>query len=312
MTANAIKSAMVSFILEHAGLDPSSLIGAVVTDWGKNYRLGASKYFVIEADEYKEKFLKYTPDIAAITNIEFDHPEYFKDFAALINAFKKFVSKLKRGSILIVGPDIDLKNANGETVVVSSPIDYELKMIGKFNKVNASIAAEVARKLSISDEKIKAALEKFNGLDRRFEFKGEAKGVMVFDDYAVHPTSILKTLEAARGKFPERKIWTVFQPHLFTRIKVLFNDFVSSFEDVPVDKIIIVDIFGARETSGDVSSYDLAQAVKNKKVKYIPSFEDAASYVTKEVSVGDIVISMGAGDIYKFPRVLLRKLGNIK
>jgi len=301
-------TAMVATILEKAGLDPTCLVGAIVNSWGTNYRVGKSKYFVIEADEYGDKFLQFSADIAAITNIEFDHPEYFKDLGEVRGAFEKFASATKKDSILITGPTIVIQNPNGKTIKAEAS-SFNLKLIGEFNKTNAAIAATIARQLGILEGTIKNALENFSGLARRFEFKGEQKGVAVFDDYAHHPTAILETTKAIREKFPNKKIWLVFQPHLFTRTKVLFNEFKEAFEKSPVDEIILVDIFGAREKdTGEVSSSDLAKSIVGKNVKYIPGMEEVAVYLTKETSAGDIVVSMGAGDIYKLSEILLRKL----
>ena len=302
-------TAMIAAILEEAGFDPSCLVGAVVNSWGRNYRVGKSKYFVVEADEYKERFLSYKPDAAAITNIEFDHPEYFKDFDQLKKAFEKFTTKLKKNSVLVVGPKVDLRNPGGATKTVDKPLNLDLKMIGKFNKMNAAVAASLASKLGVNENVINKTLEHFKGIARRFEFKGEEKGVLVFDDYAHHPTALKETLQAAREKFPDKKTWLVFQPHLFTRTKVLFDEFVSVFEKLPAEEVVLVDVFAAREKdTGEVSSEDLAKAVKSKKIKYIPDWRDAATYVVDKISVGDVVISMGAGDIYKFPEVFLSKL----
>jgi UDP-N-acetylmuramate--alanine ligase len=304
-------TAMVATILEKAGFDPSCLVGAVVNSWGKNYRVGGSKYFVVEVDEYKERFLSYKPDIAAITNVEFDHPEYFKDFEMVQEAFKKFVGKLKKGSVLVIGPNVDLQNPHGKIKKVTRPSSLNLRMIGEFNKMNAAVAASLASKLGVNESVINKALEGFKGIARRFEFKGEEKGVLVFDDYAHHPTAISETLKAAREKFPDKRIWLVFQPHLFTRTKVLFDEFVSAFEKLPADEIVLVDIFAAREKdSGGISSEDLGRSVKSKKIKYIPDWRDAATHVASKVLVGDVIISAGAGDIYKFADLLLSKLRN--
>lgn len=304
-------AAMVGAILEKAGLDPTVLVGALASNWGRNFRVGKSKYFVIEADEYGEKFLNFPADIGVITNIEFDHPEYFQDFGKVREAFEKFVANMKKDSLLIVGPAVDLENPHGRTARVAEAEDWQLKMIGSFNKLNAELAAAVARALLVEEDKIKDALESFNGLARRFEFKGEEKEVLVFDDYAHHPTAISETLKAAREKFPDRRLWVVFQPHLFTRTKVLFDQFVSVFENAPVDEVVLVDIFGAREKdTGEVSSADLARSIKNKEVKYLASWQEAADYLARQVSVGDVVTSMGAGDIYQFPQILLNKLSN--
>ena len=302
-------TAMVGTILEKAGFDPTCLVGGVVADWEKNYRVGGSKYFVIEADEYSEKLLRFKPSVAAITNIEFDHPEYFKDFGQLQEVFAKFVANLGKGSVLIVGPGVDLINQSGETVIVKGPVNFDLKMIGEFNKTNAAVAIAVTKAVGVDETQSKRILAQFNGLARRFEFIGEEKSVLVFDDYAHHPTAVSVTLKAARERFPDRKIWLVFQPHLFSRTRVLFNDFVDSFSNSTADEIILVDIFGSREKdTGEVSSADLVRTIGKEKAKYIPTLEEAATYLVKEVSVGDVVITMGAGDIYKLPRRLLEKL----
>ncbi|OGY24292.1 MAG: hypothetical protein A2172_00275 [Candidatus Woykebacteria bacterium RBG_13_40_15] len=301
-------TAMIATILEKAGLDPTCLVGAIVNSWGRNFRVGKSKYFVIEADEYGEKFLEFSADAAVITNIDFDHPEYFKNLGEVELAFEKFVKNTKEGSILMTGPGVNIQNPNGETLRVVSN-GFNLKLIGEFNKTNAALAASVARKLGISEETIKSALESFSGLVRRFEFKGEEKGVAVFDDYAHHPTAALETLKAVRERFPDKKIWLVFQPHLFTRTKALFGQFKEAFEKAPVDEIILVDIFAAREKdTGEINSGDLAKSIEGREVKYIPEIEEAAIYLVKEVSAGDLVVSMGAGGISKLSEILLKKL----
>ena len=302
-------TAMVGVILEKTGLDPTCLVGGVVADWEKNYRVGNSKYFVIEADEYSEKLLRFKPSVAAITNIEFDHPEYFKDFGRVQKVFAKFVANLEKDSVLIVGPGVGLINQSGETVVVKGPVIFDLKMIGEFNKTNAAVASAVAKAVGVGEAQSKQILTQFNGLARRFEFIGEEKNVLVFDDYAHHPTAVSVTLKAARERFPDRKIWLIFQPHLFSRTRVLFNDFIDSFSGSPIDQVIIIDIFGSREKdTGEVSSADLVREIGKEKAKYIPTREEAATYIVKEVSVGDVVITMGAGDIYKLPLRLLEKL----
>jgi UDP-N-acetylmuramate--alanine ligase len=302
-------TAMLGVILEKSGLDPTCLVGARVSDWDANFRVGKSKYLLVEADEYSEKLLKFSPNLAAITNIEFDHPEYFKDFNQMLETFKKFVSGLKKNSILVVGPGVALNNPNGETIQVSKPSDLNLKMIGEFNRINAAIATALAERLNIDEGVISKALENFKGVARRFEFKGEQKGVLIFDDYAHHPTAVSKTLKAARERFPDKKIWLVFQPHLFTRTKVLFDDFVAAFENIEADEVILVGIFAAREKdTGQLDSGDIAHAVKNRKIKYIPDFREAATHIANKISVGSVVVSMGAGDIYEFSPLLLEKL----
>ena len=303
-------AAMISAILEQNGFDPTCLLGVVVERWGTNYRVGKSKYFVIEADEYSEKFLNFPSDIGVVTNIDFDHPDYFKDLADLKASFAKFIGTFKDNSILIIDSSLSLNNPKGKTVK-SQPVSYDLKMIGRFNKMNAGLALEVGKQLGISEERIKAVLENFTGLKRRFEFKGEQNNILVFDDYAHHPTAVTATLVAAREKFPDSRLWVVFQPHLYSRTKLLFKEFVDAFEKVPVDKIILVDIYGAREKdTGAISSSDLTHSIKNKDVKYLPTLEEAAAFLAKEAFVGDVIITLGAGDIYKLPDLILKKITN--
>lgn len=302
-------TAMVSTILEKAGFDPTCLVGAKVNSWGRNYRIGKSNYFVLEADEYKEKFLVYYPNLAVITNIGYDHPDYYKNLESVKQAFTKFVNNLKTDSVLVVGPEVDLRNPNGQTRRLETIENFDLKLPGNHNRLNASLAAIAVRTLNVEEKIIKEALENFTGVARRFEFKGEEKGVLVFDDYAVHPNEIKATLEASREKFPEKTIWLIFQPHTFSRVKAFFADFVSSLEKAPLDKVLIVDIFAAREKNDNsISSLDLVKALKNKKAKYTPSFEEAATYIANHASSGSIVITMGAGDIYKLPDLILKKL----
>jgi UDP-N-acetylmuramate--alanine ligase len=302
-------SAMISVILERSGLDPTCLIGANLADWGKNYRVGESKYFVLEADEYSEKLLNFQPNIAVINNIEFDHPEYFKDEQAFREVFEKFVKQLPDSAILILGPSVKIQTQHAETKVAGFIDDLSIKMIGTFNQENASIAYLVGQTLGLEDSSIKKALSSFGGLARRFEFRGEEKGVVVFDDFAHHPTAVSVTLEAAREKFPQNRIWVVFQPHLFTRTKVFLDHFAETLSNSPADEIIVVDIYAAREKDREeISSQDVVKRIKNKHAVYIPSWQEAATFLVGKVFAGDVVITMGAGDMHKLSGVLLTKL----
>lgn len=285
-------TAMIGLILEEAGLDPTVEVGAIVSLWERNFRWGRGKYFVCEADEFHDNFLNYHPDIAIITNIEMDHPEYFKNLAAVKRSFAKFADNLKVGGFLVDQAKL--------------PMDLKLQIPGDFNRRNAALAWEVAARLGVDDKIIRQTLEEFTGLGRRFEFKGEAFGARIYDDYAHHPTAIKVTLEAARQKFPSQKIWLVFQPHMFSRTKYLFDDFVKVFREAAVDKIIICDIFPAREKdTGLVSSRDLVLAIGKKNVEYSGRFEEAVRYLTQNIKRGDVVVNMGAGDIYRLSPILL-------
>jgi len=159
--------------------------------------------------------------------------------------------------------------------------------------------------------KIRESLSKFGGISRRFEFKGEEKGIKVFDDYGHHPTAIKATVKAAKEKFPEKRIWLVYQPHMFSRTKHLFNEFVEVFQSLDIHEIVLVDIFAARqENKENISSRNIVETVTRDNVKYIGSFEETAYYLVKNVFAGDVVIVMGAGDVYKLSSLFLEKLRN--
>ena len=302
-------TSMIGVAMEKAGLDPTCLVGAVVMDWGRNYRVGKSKYFVLEADEYSEKLLRFRPNIGVITNIEFDHPEMFEDLDEIKKLFSKFANCLKEDSSLIVGPKVEVKNPHGKTFQVLEPVSYEIKMLGSFNKLNTAIAVKVLQELQIEEQKITDSLQNFNGVSRRFEFIGEEKGVLVFDDYAHHPTAIKETVHETRIKFPNKKIWVVYQPHLFSRTKALFGEFVKVFKESEADTTILVDIFEARETDNqEISSQDIVKAIGLETVKYMTSLEEAANFLVTRVSGGDMILTVGAGDIYTLAGRILEKL----
>ncbi len=312
-------TAMIGQILEDAGLDPTVYVGTLVNKWGRNYRAGKSKYFVIEADEYEDKFLNYHPNIGVITNIDYDHPDYFQSEVQVVESFAKFVGGFKEGAKLILGTEpkksknisellARVKNITSTSIPSLSP-SLTLQIPGEHNILNAQAAYLCAKTIGIKDDQIKESLSKFSGTSRRFEFKGEASGVKVFDDYAHHPSEISATLSAVREKFPKERLWVAFQPHTFSRTEALFPDFVKSFEESSVDKLILVDIYASREKDeGQVTSFDLANAIKGKKAAYVGGLEEAATYLAKNVAGGDVVIAMGAGDIYKLSQRLIRKL----
>lgn len=316
-------TAMVGQILEEANLDPTVYVGSIVTKWGKNYRFGKSKYLVLEADEYEDKFLNYKPNLGVVTNIEYDHPDYFENVDQIIASFVKFVKGFAKESRLVLGTDPSesktiesfVKEIGNFTSVIKDYNWYlknfgmKLPVPGKHNQANALAAYLCARYLGVSEETVERSLSSFSGTSRRFEFKGEVNGIKIFDDYAHHPTEVAATLSAAREKFPGERIWCIFQPHTFSRTKALFNEFVKSFDESAVDKLILVDIYAARENDpGDITSFNLAKEMKSKKAAYIGDIEEAATYVAGNVAAGDVVIAMGAGDIYKLPQILQNKL----
>lgn len=305
-------TAMIGKILEESGLDPSVFVGAIVSDWGTNYRIGKGEYFVIEADEYQEKFLLYHPFIEVITAIEMDHPEYFKNIEEVLEAFKKFIGNVVKDGSVITGKGFSVGNLDVKSFELGKDfqkVTFDLKVVGEFNQENASLAYQVSNVLKISDSIAKAALEKFSGVSRRFELIGEEKGIKVYDDYGHHPGAIFVTSKAAREKYPDQKIWIIYQPHMFSRTKVLFNDFVAVFKNSPLDQIILLDIFAARqENKENITSNDIVKEVGKENVRYVGDFEKTADFLLENVSSGEVIIFMGAGDIYQLSRIFLKKL----
>lgn len=305
-------TSMIGKILEDAGLDPSVMVGAIVPEWETNYRVGKGDYFVLEADEYQEKFLLYHPYIEVITAIEMDHPEYFKNLEHVKNAFQKFADNTISGGKVVVGENVDLVARDSELLILGKDFPkqhFNLKLIGEFNQENAALAAEVAKLIGIDNQVAKTSLERFSGIGRRFELIGEVNGIKVFDDYGHHPSAIKATVEAAKEKFPNNRIFLVYQPHMFSRTKYLFNEFVEVLQNLKIKETVLVDIYAARqEKTENISSSDIATAVNLPNTKYIGNFEQTVSSLVRELQTGDIVLVMGAGDIYKLSEMLIAKL----
>jgi len=334
-------TAMLGFVLQELGSDPTVVVGSAVPQLGGNARAGRGKYVVIEADEYQNKFLYFDPRAVVLTNAEYDHPDFFKTKESYFDVFRKFVVKIPAEGFLVVCADdksvleiakaakcriilyglasgdwqvksIIQKNGGMEFEVLEkgeSCGKFSIQLVGEYNVANALAVIATARELGFDLEKIHEALGKFSGAVRRFEIKGGAAGVLVIDDYGHHPTEIRVTLEAARQKYSDRRIWCVFHPHTFTRTKALLSDFSKSFG--AADKTIVIDIYGsAREVVGGVSSNDLVELIKKegKDALHIPTIKETAEFLAKEVKSGDVVITMGAGDVWRVGELLLEKL----
>ncbi|MBU1146122.1 UDP-N-acetylmuramate--L-alanine ligase [Patescibacteria group bacterium] len=339
-------TAMLGFVLQELGSDPTVIVGSAVPQLGGNARDGRGKYVVVEADEYQNKFLYLDPRAIVLTSAEYDHPDFFKTPEEYNDAFRKFVEKISGDGFLVACADdknvkeisavakckvifygltagdwqaknIVQKNGGIEFEVLEKNEShgiFKIQLLGNHNVANALAVIATARELGFgpstgSGNKLREALGKFSGAVRRFEIKGEAGGVLVIDDYGHHPTEIRVTLEAARQKYPDRRIWCVFHPHTFTRTKALLADFAKSFG--AVDKTIVIDIYGStREQAGGVSSGELVELIKKegKDALYIPTIPEAADFLAKEVKSGDIVITMGAGDVWRVGELLLEKL----
>jgi UDP-N-acetylmuramate--alanine ligase len=300
-------SGMLALILEQAGKDPTAVIGSIVRDFGSNFRAGREDLLVVEACEYRDHVLELSPQILVITNIELDHTDYFANLAALQHTFHTAAMKVPADGCIVTDPS----NPNITPVldgVQARIVDYtgetvpHLPQIGEFNRANARAAKAAAKAAfpDISEADIDDALGRFQGSWRRFEYKGEtAQGAQVYDDYAHHPTAIRKTIEAAREKFPEKRIVVAFHPHLYSRTKSLLQEFATALAEA--DEAIIAPIYAAREVPDPtISHFVLAEAVRAAGGDAIArgSFEEIRDHLLEQD--GDtLIILMGAGDIYR-------------
>lgn len=307
-------TAMIGKILIDAKLDPTVIVGGLFKDGGSNFVAGKSKYFVVEACEYKKSFLNISSKIIVITNIDNDHMDYYGNLGNIKKAFGEFISKLSEKDYLVCDP-----NGNNLKDVIKNTkahiADYEkikshfnLKSFGEHNIKNAKTAMAVAEILNIGEKESLKSLNDFSGTWRRFEYKGKTKNnALVYDDYGHHPTEIKAALKGAREFFGNRKIWCVFQPHLYSRTKLLLDDFGRSFGDA--DEIVLTDIYAAREKKDEsISSKILAGKItKNgSKTTYLESFDEIIGFLNENIKNGDIIITMGAGDVYKIGEMLLK------
>ena len=334
-------TSMITEILLAADADPTISVGGILNSIGGNIRVGRSDLFVTEACEYTNSFLSFNPTINIILNVKADHLDFFKDLDDIRHSFKLFTEKLPSDGTLIINTDIDnyeyfYQDTDCEVITFgsdpaksmysASDITYDelgrctysllingekadtitLGVPGLHNVYNSLAAVAAARKLSVDMEHIKAGLSNFKGTNRRFEKKGTFHGVTVIDDYAHHPDEIRATLSSA-GHYPHNRIWVVFQPHTYSRTKLLFNEFADALSHA--DKVVLAKIYAARETDTlGISSADLCEKIKSlgKECVYIDNFEDIEKYLLKNCINGDLLITMGAGDVYKIGEDLLK------
>lgn len=303
MHGKTTTACMVAHILLKAGLDITYVIG---TKDGS--RLGKSKYLVIEADDYKAKFLNYHPNILVLTNIEEEHMDYFHNLGHILEVFKKYISQVK-DLIIVAKSDRNIKKViTGALCEIKyfEPQNIKLQVPGLHNQYNAAAALEVALALKIDENLAKKALSDYKGAWRRLQEKavrlGE-KDIIIISDYAHHPTEILATTQAIGEKYPNKKVWCVFQPHQHQRTFYLFEKFVKAFESNPFEKLIITDIYdvqGREDTAlkERVSAEKLVKAIKRGQTIYLPKGQ-IIDYLKKHLQGEEIVVIMGAGDIYK-------------
>ena len=334
-------TSMVGSVLSAAKLDPTVIVGGIVKNYGSNNLLGSGKYIVVEADEFDRSFLTLSPIIAGITNIEADHLDCYTDLEGVKNAFVEYANKVPFfGSVIACLDDhgvqsiiprinkeiltygfsqqanvraTNVKFNNFETSYMAlyngdELGNIKLKALGDHNILNSLLAVATGLELDIPFKSIKKGLSEFNGVFRRFEYKGEKDEVTLYDDYAHHPTEIEATLKGVRDSISNR-IVVVFQPHLFSRTQDFYEDFGRSF--FQSDVLLIAPIFPAREkpikgVTGKLIS-DAAIQSGHKNVHYIQSNEEIVSKIKEATKPGDILITMGAGSIYKFGEKFLDK-----
>ena len=334
-------TSMVSLCFLEALKDPSIQVGALLKPINGNYRVGNSEHFIIEACEYVESFLKFSPKAEIILNIDNDHLDYFKTFDNIKNAFIKYVELLPNDGILVANADdkncLDLPKYTNAKVytygIDNNQADFtarnitfdndgfpefdvyykgeffvklKLSVPGRHNVLNALACTAICTEYGIERKDIAVALERFTGAHRRFEFKGKINGnVSVYDDYAHHPTEINATYNSLSNK-KYNKSWVVFQPHTYSRTKTLLDDFANAL--INFDHIIVLDIYAARERNiYNISSKDLVDKIISlgKDAKYIPDFEECVKYVKNNVEKNDIVITLGAGTVTEIGPMLV-------
>lgn len=309
-------TAMIGLLLEKAGLDPTVIVGTKLKEFrNTNFRAGKSKYLVIEADEWNRSFLNYWPRIMVLTTIEEEHMDTYKDLNDILETYKKYIEHLSLEGVLVGNLDdqnitkITSENPKLKGYSLKQPEAGKIRPIlqipGEHNVSNALAAIAVARELGIPDDVSFAALGEYKGAWRRFEPKNVKLGnkrIKIISDYGHHPTEVKATLEAAKQKFANKKIWCIFQPHQYQRTYYLFKQFVDVFKNIGLDKIIITDIYDVpgrerRDVSKKVSSKKLVNKISKENVIYLAK-EKIKEYLRKNIDK-EVLVVMGAGDIYK-------------
>ena len=332
-------TSMVSEILLHADVDPTLSIGGILKTIGGNIRVGKSGYFVTEACEYTNSFLSFFPRVGIILNVEEDHMDFFQDLNDIMNSFRKFAQLLPADGCLIINGDIEnceeiteglacrvitygfgqSNNYYPEEILHDdqahscftlhgpdgSSRRFALKVPGDHNVSNAMAAIALADFLGITSDVTMEGLAAFGGTDRRFEYKGTIGGVTVIDDYAHHPTEITATLKAAQD-YPHKTLWCVFQPHTYTRTKAFLHDFAKAL--CLADRVVLADIYAARETDTlGISSQTLQEEIHKlgHNCDYFSTFDEIENFLLENCTMGDVLITMGAGDVLKIGENLL-------
>lgn len=335
-------TSMLSHVFLAAKKDPTISVGGILDAINGNIRIGHSENFITEACEYTNSFLKFFPTAEIILNIDADHLDFFKDLDDIRHSFCEYAALLPEDGVLVINSEIpnykeitDNLNCNVITYGLNTDAEYsasnitfdekgygsfellhngektgdtiQLNVIGKHNISNALSVIALSLYYEIPIEQIKEGLLAFTGTERRFELKGSFRGVTVVDDYAHHPTEITATLQAAK-KYPHKHLWCVFQPHTYTRTRALLKEFAEALSEA--ENIILADIYAARESDpGDISSQTLQEEIKKlgKEAYYFPSFDEIKEFLSKKCVDGDLLITMGAGNVVNIGEDLISK-----
>lgn len=316
-------TAMLGHILREARVNMTVLVGSVVADWQSGASAGDLSDplapFVLEADEYKEAFLNYRPHGAIITNIDWDHPDYFRTPNDYARAFEKFIALISVNGFLVVNGDDEMlvraaQRAPCKVMFVSARTLKPFSLGGASGAhmlFDANAAYLAARELGVSAQDARAALENFKGTARRMEFVGQHANISVFDDYAHHPTEIRATLAGLRRRYPRARIVAVFQPHTFSRTKALFEGFAAAFGDA--DMVVFTDVYPSarekKEMAQGVKMEEMARLARQKgsDAVFIGNTSDIRDYLLRTLRESDaVVVTLGAGDIWRVARELLK------
>lgn len=324
-------SGMAAFAMTEGGLAPSFAVGAEIPQLGSNARLGDGNQFIVEADEYDYSFLWLEPRVAIITSIEHDHPDLFASLEDVLVAFREFVARIRPSGTLVISADdcgcrqlIEmLRGADDLTIVtygegeadwtvaadstVTGPVGQALRLQlsvpGRHNRHNALAVLAAAEPLGLDPAMLISGLNQFQGVGRRFEIRRDDFSRTVIEDYAHHPTEIQATIEAARERYPGRRLLVVFQPHTYSRTRALLREFVEALD--LADEIVLADIYPARETDDlGVSSVLIAKQMRTPATVG-GSVEQTASVTLERCQEGDVVLVLGAGDIYRATAIIV-------
>ncbi len=334
-------TAWLGYVLMRSGFEPNVLVGSNVPQFSGATVTGNSNCLIVEADEYQNKLRYYEPKVVLLNNIDHDHHDFFPTKDSYVNVFSDFVKKVPKKGLLVANfDDEEVASMAGRCSgkVISYGIEkdasliaydieceqgrqffkvkmdgeelgaFSISLLGKHNISNALAVVGACIELDIDLKDIRVHLSEFTGTERRMSIMGDFQGATIIDDYAHHPTEIKTTLAGLRQAHPNKKITVVFHPHTFTRTKALFNDFATSFSEA--DKVIVLDIYGsARETQGGVSSEELMERIREnepgKEVLHIPSLEKAEKYLRKNIKKDEVVLLMGAGDVFRIGKDLV-------